>query len=271
MAKKYSPRYTYCLEETNKINVVIPYSKEQEFNQSLLGIGDFEGFPEQKDVIAAVFDLEGFTDFCACVDPQLYVPRFLKEFLDWLYESIREVFTKKTNKKEVILDAELPFFSKFLGDGVLFMWNIDSKKIYDVCNNKKEYDELMNKFLCNIIGSLDLIQWFYGDFYESNGKKYRNAPSRLRCGIARGQVCSVGGGADYVGPCINIASRLQKFHGLGFACYSQGIDIKKGGYERDYILKKVNIRGIGEEELVYVERSDYEKLSPEEKIHFVDP
>ena len=35
-------------------------------------------------------------------------------------------------------------------------------------------------------------------------------PLKLRCGIARGQIMSIGDASLFVGPCINVAARLQK-------------------------------------------------------------
>ena len=55
---------------------------------------------------------------------------------------------------------------------------------------------------------------FYKDYLLKN---YVEPPNKLRCGIARGNVFPIGNGCNFVGPCINISARLQKFKGLSFA------------------------------------------------------
>src|SRR5256885_1039224 len=95
-------------------------------------IGDVKAPSKPIDVLAVMFDLEGFTNFARQVDPQLTVPSFLSDFLEWLFTAIKNQLiisksTAKHNKLTIdegkgILWAELPFFSKFMGDGVLFLW-----------------------------------------------------------------------------------------------------------------------------------------------------
>lgn len=273
----FNPDYEYAIGEEDSIDVSISNSDLDEFNPSILNIGEIDIISETREVIATIFDLEGFTDFCKQVDPQLSVPSFLNDFLNWLYSEIKEEITyKKNTNSRSILWSELPFFSKFLGDGILLLWNINSKEISNQLNDKGSKTHKQVQTLAgNIVISLDIICNSYTKFVKTNlSKKYVNPPHKLRCGIARGYVLSVGNGLDYVGPCINIASRLQKLHGLGFCFQKRGFDIEIGMEEsprKDYLLKKVKIRGIGDNELVYIRNEEFAELANIDKKYFKNP
>lgn len=276
----FNPNYEYTLiedEDEDSVNTYISIQELKKFNPILLGIGNINVVSESKEVIASIFDLEGFTDFCKQVDPHLSVPSFLNDFLKWLYLEIeKEITAESIENGKAALWSELPFFSKFLGDGILLLWNINTKEISNQLKDDgtKIYSEVQSK-ACNIVISLDNICKSYNKFVKDKlAKRYVNPPSRLRCGVARGFVLSIGNGQDYVGPSINIASRLQKLHGLRFCFQKRGFDIETGmndlNYEK-YILKKVEIRGIGENELVYVRKKEFEKLGDTDKKHFRIP
>jgi class 3 adenylate cyclase len=95
----------------------------------------------------------------------------------------------------------------------------------------------------------------------------------LRCGIARGQIISIGDGNDYVGSCINLASRLQKLSQLTFAISRRGFDLSEEKYKpwKYFVLKKVELRGIGKEELVYVKEHEFDALRAAERKLLKEP
>lgn len=234
-------------------------SKLEGFGSAVLGLGDIGRPSRQTDVIAAAFDLSGFTIFCSQVDPHLSLPRFLKEFLNWLFVEIKSRLEIKSFEDEIALFSELPFFAKFTGDGVLFLWNT------------KNMDMTM---ICNIVTTLrDVCSKYNVDFMKKMRKHLSHVPRSLRCGVARGMVCSVGNRQDYVGPCINIASRLQKLSALGFCFSKRGIDFEEGMPKEtaeQYVVKSMSIRGVGEDELVVVRKLLFEKLSEEDKALFTE-
>jgi len=232
----------------------------KKFNHKLLGIGDLNEKSKQMDVIAAVFDLEGFTGFCRQPDPYLVLPEFLSSFLNWLFEKVVTELTRKKFRAGRLLHTELPFFAKFLGDGVLFLWSTENM------------DRI---WINNVIVLLSRIcNRYSNDFAGKIGKEMSYVPKHLRCGVARGSVCSVGGGKDYVGPCINIASRLQKLSGLKFCFALKGIDFFMDGMPKEnakrYVVKSTEIRGLGKDERVCLRKSDYEQLTKREKGLFRD-
>jgi len=249
------------VQEGEKNYVYYVYSSDalEKFNPIILGLGNIGQKSRRIDVIAGVFDLGGFTNFCIQVDPHLSLPKFLKEFLDWLFQNIKSEFEEKRFGEKVLLYTDLPFFAKFMGDGVLFLWNtanMDMRKV------------------CNVLIIAENICHNYSKVFVPKAKKYlTNVPKSLRCGLACGQVCSVGNGEDYVGACINIASRLQKLSKVAICCSQRGIDVEEGMPKKTaetYLTKNVSIRGVGSDERVIIGKWDFEKLSKKEKTIFKD-
>ena len=77
---------------------------------------------------------------------------------------------------------------------------------------------------------------------------------------------SIADGRDFVGLCINIASRLQKLAdgAFSFAFTQKGLEpeVGIGWYEGwDFKLIKIPIRGVAKDELIYVPNSEFRKLS----------
>jgi len=251
---------TVIIEGKKKGIKLLDNKQFAKFNPQVLGLGDISLPSTREEAIAAVFDLSGFTSFCSHVDPQLSVPSYLSRFLNWLFGEIKEEFVKESYKEGKELWADLPFLAKFLGDGVLFLW--DTKGMHG--------DEI-----CNVVASLYNICLDYGGkFYPKVKKVVAEPPKTLRCGIARGGVFSVGNGDDYVGPCINIASRLQKLSLLTFCVSGRGFDFEKDMHKDTAamgIVKSVLLRGIGKKELVWVRKHEFDSLPEKEKELFKNP
>ena len=229
------------------------------FNPTVLGLGDLGQKSCRVEAIAAIFDLSGFTKFCSQIDPQLSVPDYLSGFLKWLFDKIKTETVHESYGPGKTLWCDLPFMAKFLGDGVLFLWDTQ---------------RMEGTGICNVVTSMDNICKVYGtEFYSKIKQVVIDPPYALRCGIARGSVYSVGSGEDYVGPCINIASRLQKLGSLTFCVDRKGFDLAKdGGTEVDeFYLKSILIRGIENKELVWVKRTEFDNLQAEEKQNFANP
>jgi hypothetical protein len=97
---------------------------------------------------------------------------------------------------------------------------------------------------------------------------------RLRCGVARGDVIAIGGGKDFIGPCINAASRLQKISQMSFAFPKKGFNPDEcfgPSWSSRFVLMKVFLRGIAKGELVFVPKKEYEALTEDEKMFFEKP
>lgn len=234
----------------------------EQFNANILGLGNIQQNSAAKPAIAAVFDLEGFTNFCKQIEPQLSVPIFLSEFLDWFFDEIRKETCREEFEEGYQLWHPLPFLAKFMGDGLLLLWDIS-----DVGTTQQH----------NLITSLNEIANHYSSkFLPQMKKRVSDVPTALRCGVAKGTVYSVGNGNDFVGPCINLAARLQKLDGLKFSFARRGFNPEKQWQDsqnilKRWVLKKVSIRGMGDGELVYVRKTEFVALSEADSSKYQEP
>lgn len=238
----------------------LTHDEFKKFNPEVLGLGSLGQDGKYINALTAFLDLKGFTEFCNQVDSHLVIPEFMEKYLKWLFDIIAGAFIEGTYKDHIKIWGSLPFMSKFLGDGILFIWNTDHSKGFNGLKNIVE--RLM-----------DITEAYSVEFYPLIQKSVSKAPSKLRCGIARGQIISIGNGEDFVGSSINIASRLQKLSLLSFAVSRRGFDLEKGDEHilTDFlVLKKYSIRGIGDDELIYVLRTEFDNLPPDEKAQFTN-
>jgi hypothetical protein len=231
------------------------------FNPSVLGLGDIRNESIAVPCVAALFDLQGFTIFCKQIEPNLSVPIYLSGFLNWIFSAIRKETIYKEYSNGVSLYHELPFFTKFMGDGLLVLWN--TRRMGSPGQHNL------------ILSCSNILDQYRNEFAPSMRKKVSDVPPILRCGIAKGTVFSVGNGEDYVGSCINVAARLQKLAGLPIAFARRGFDPEEAWKEKQHVqnwlLRKVSIRGIGENELVYVPKKEFAALSSTEQTLFTEP
>lgn len=230
------------------------------FSPAVLGLGDINTPSQEIEAIAAVFDLAGFTRFCNQVDPHLAVPKFLGSFLDWLFGEVKRGLTTKNYGDRKVLWAELPILAKFLGDGILMLWNTRG---------------MSDALICKVVTTLyDICTGYKQYFYPEMRTVVDKPPTALRCGLARGRVFSVGNGRDYVGHCINTATRLQKLSLLTFCFPNRGFNIQQcidEKYRGLFVQKSVSVRGIGENETVWLLQEEYDKLPEKFKALFQNP
>ena len=221
----------------------------EKFNPSMLALGDISTPCQEKEAIAAVFDLSGFTRFCNQVDSYLAIPRFLNDFLGWFFSSIKKELTEEEYGSRTSVWAELPVLVKFLGDGLLLLWNA------------RRMNEVQ---ICRIVATLYNICYAYRhEFYPKINMAVNKPPTVLRCGVARGKVFTVGNGRDYVGHCINNASRLSQLGPLSFCFPHRGFQVRDhmpAEYSRLFIPKYLSVRGVGENELVWVVKDEFDRL-----------
>jgi hypothetical protein len=223
------------------------------FNPAMLDLGNLNTPCEEKSAIAAVFDITGFTKFCNQVDAYMEIPRFLKYYLKWFFSCIVQGLTEEDDGVKSTFWADLPMLVKFLGDGLLIVWNTQ---------------RMDSAQACRLVATLyNICKAYNRDFYPQINTIISKPPSVLRCGIARGRVFSIGSGRDYVGHCINNASRLSHLDGLTFSFPQRGFQVKEDmpeEYARLFIPKFVSIKGVGDNEMVWVLKEEFNNL-PEEK------
>lgn len=233
-------------EIEGKRRALLRKSAYNRFDVNLLGLGDVSKEAKAIDSIAAVFDLEGFTNFCKQIEPHLSVPLFLSEFLTWIFERLKAETLQKEYPEGVLLYSDLPYMLKFMGDGLLVLWDATNMPVVARRNVLVEASEICNAYKSKFLPRIR--------------KKVVDPPLGLRCGLARGTVYSVGGGDDYVGSCINMAARLQKLPGVSLAFNIRGFDLEGGQPAKFFTtgisVRKVSIRGIGDNELIALRSRD---------------
>jgi len=205
-----------------------------------------------------IYDLEGFSRFFNQPDVQDYVPRFLNHVSDavgaCLYGGTQ--YWLSINK-DMSCPTCLPVHEKFLGDGALYIW-LDQPEapitpgfVRMLCNRlwnlKKGFPDVAKR-------SLDDVP-------------VADVPMRIRFGFARGTIYELASEEadrkEYIGFCINLASRLQKYcPELGFIASARvGLteaELTKHGYVRT-IAK--SIQGFPRE-VIIVDKKEFAKLSP---------
>ncbi len=241
------PKYSQKAETPDKYRVRKSFFDN--FNPTFIGLENLSRNKETFEGLAAILDLKDFTGFCDQRDPHHEIPRFLDKFLKWLFDRIREELFDRNDGNDVILWSHLPIFGKFLGDGILFLWDAT-----DVSAEARR----------NLVQAFDIICSDYTTvFLKKTRGLFTKPPSKLRCGIAQGQVTSIANGNDYVGLCINIASRLQKLadDAFSFGFTKKGLDEKESkNWYQNFRLIKISIRGVTKPELVYVLRNEFSVL-----------
>jgi class 3 adenylate cyclase len=238
---------------------VIANESVSRFNPSILNLGEINTPSKEEEAIAATFDLTGFTNFCTQADAYLAIPRFLNDFLNWFFTHIAQSLTVENDGFHSMFWADLPVMVKFLGDGLLVLWNART---------------MSEGQICRLVGTLYTVCHAYRtDFYPNMQMTINKPPVLLRCGVARGKVFSIGNGKDYVGHCINNASRLSHLKPLTFCFPHHGFHVRElmpDNYARLFIPKYVSIRGIGENELIWVVKEEFDNLSERAKTQFRD-
>jgi len=236
----------------------LPRKAFDAFSPDALGLGDISQDGHYVQVLSAMFDLEGFTSFCNQPESHLVVPEFLGRYLQWMFNTIKQKFREGDEGDKVRIWGSIPFFVKFLGDGLLMLWDTEYSAGYTGVRNI-------------ITRLVEISDEYVTEFVPDVARHCSNVPKLLRCGVARGQVVSIGDFGDYVGSCINVSARLQKLGGTRFAVSRRGLDLSEAsGYPAAdvFVLKQVALRGIGNTELVYLLRDDFEALSSDDKAAF---
>jgi class 3 adenylate cyclase len=222
---------------------------------------EFGGFKGQaslaKHGIAVIFDLEDFSKFFNQPDVQDYIPVYLNKVIAAVEICLFGGEAPWRDKDKTIEPLTiLPIHRKFLGDGMLYVWSLSgiaedtvSKLATLLCNrlwNIKTAFRKINKSCAEVVPVLDL-------------------PPRIRFGVGRGTIYELSvendSSKEYIGFCVNLASRLQRYcSSLGFIA-SARLSIKESDLANFNYTKIVatKIKGFPKE-IVIVDKKEYEKL-----------
>lgn len=199
------------------------------------------------DAFALVYDLEGFSRFANQPDAARYVPRLLNV--------ITSIFTDAIAGGNFWWDARTRGWSpipgllqrKFLGDGELILFENEKGLQGDAVTN------FLNRFF-NVAVSYNEIR----DRLEECAP-LAILPTGIRIGLARGSLYELpwqkGEAREYVGVCINLASRLQNYcPGIPFIASARSEmnkeHLAKHGWERIYAI---NVKGFSAEAVLVTE------------------
>lgn len=212
-----------------------------------------------KNAVALLYDLEGFSRFFNQPDVQEYVPAFLNHVSAAMGVNLfgGEAYW---SQYETIDPLEVQVaHEKFTGDGALYILLPPS--------GTTDFPIGTLQMLCNRLWTLK------NKFHEVVNKALERVPvvevpRNVRFGLSRGSVYELrrpGTTAkEYIGFCINLASRLQTYcRELGFVASARLMlpdrEIAKHGFLK---VVATQIRGFPDE-IVVIDRDEYEALSEE--------
>ena len=202
-----------------------------------------------------LFDLQGFSKFFNQPDVNDYVPKYLNvifEAINLCIEGGDAYWRLKSLRKTPYEPLPKPIHTKYLGDGGMYIWR---------------YDDLTKEQIIYLINRL----WILANNFEKINMKANeivpvfDTPKRIRFGIAAGSVYKLNyvhsNEEEYIGYCLNLASRLQSYcREIGFIV-SARLDVSNYLLQ-EFDYKKVvaiNIKGFPQE-IVIVDRNDYDNL-----------
>lgn len=212
-----------------------------------------------KPGMALVYDLGGFTRFANHPNAPRYIPRLINEISSAIAVVIHGGDPYWISHAETYYQPlTRPVHEKFLGDGALYVWTANSEReltrstfVIPLCNRLRD----LRKNFARVVALM------------KHHIPIASIPREIRVGLAMGDVLRLSRRDsqkhEYVGTCINLASRLQSHcTGIGFlAAASIGMD-KLSGAENGYswaIAK--GIKGFPEEDVI-VDRLEFEHLKP---------
>ena len=211
--------------------------------------------PAEK-VLIMLFDLEGFSKFFNQPDVNDYVPKYLNEIFNAVnicLEGGDAYWRMKSLRKNPYEPLPMPIHVKYLGDGGMYIWR---------------YSDLKKEEIIYIINRL----WILANNFEKVNLRatevipVSDMPKRIRFGIAAGSAYKLtyedSDEEEYIGYCINLASRLQSYcREIGFIV-SARLDVSNQLLQ-EFDYKKVvasNIKGFPQE-IVIVDRNDYDNMN----------
>lgn len=221
-----------------------------------------------KHAVVMIYDISGFSKFFNQPDVHEYVPRFINHVSNVISTIIyggERYWEPPPKKPWSVLPP--PVHEKFLGDGALYVWVPQANEkvfntafIADLCNSLWNIQRLFEKIRIKCAEDIPI--------YE--------LPQGIRFGLARGTVYELRNRKtrerEYIGFCINLASRLQKYCAdLAFLAsarmeFPEEL-LKKHGYIKVIANK---LKGFPKE-IVIVDQREYEGLPDEIRNDLFEP
>jgi len=217
--------------------------------------------------IALVFDVEGFAAFFN----QPWARNYITEYLDHIFRAVSiELLGGRRfwGNKSIVPPLMHPSHQKFLGDGALFIWTPQAGK-------KKFSDDFVGELvhrLCRFKLEFPAINKASAGTIPRSFK----LPKMIRWGLARGRIFELNRRGsyerEYMGFCVNLASRLQAYCRELSLNVSSRVRVPAAVLEREGLMKvkATRIKGFLEEEVI-IEKAEWHKLSQEAKRTLFEP
>ena len=215
---------------------------------------------QPRNGLVLVYDLEGFSHFFIQPDVQEYVPKFINHVSQAVATCIYggdTYWEPDADQRQIEPLVPLPVHEKYLGDGAMYIWlgteknPITNELVGALCNRCWN---LRRSFQNVLRAASDLVPVV-------------DIPKRIRFGIARGTIYELtrrnSTDREYIGFCINLATRLQKYcPELGFIASARvGLPqarLEKHGYVR---VVATQIKGLPRE-IVILDKDEWAALGP---------
>lgn len=214
-----------------------------------------------------ICDVEGFSRFFNQPDVNGYVAKYLNHVLEAVDVCIcggSPYWLEDAQEYEPLMLQ--PSHVKFLGDGVMLIWTPDAKNqdfslcfLNKLCNRLWHLKNNFNRVLSRCADTVPVF----------------DLPPKIRFGLARGTVYKLqqrhSTRTEYIGFCINLASRLQKYcPQLGFIA-SARLSLPASMLEDSCYVKVVakKIPGFSSE-IVIVDKDEFERLDQATKADLFD-
>jgi len=221
-----------------------------------------------KNAVALLYDLEGFSQFFNQPDVQDYVPVFLNHISAAMGVCLfggTEYWTDNMTLRPLEVQVA---HEKFTGDGALYILlpeagesDFPSSTLPNLCNRLWNLKQHFGNVVKRCLEDVPVVQ----------------VPRSIRFGLSRGSVFELRKpgttATEYIGFCINLASRLQKYcRELGFIASARLMLPDDIITAHDYVkVVATQINGFANE-IVLVDRDEYVELSDERRDSlFRDP
>jgi class 3 adenylate cyclase len=214
--------------------------------------------------VAVIFDLGGFSKFFNLPDVHTYIPRYLNHVtkcVETAFFGGPWPWGSKDKVKEVKILSHVPVHRKFLGDGALYIWTAP-----------KDSNTFSSSFLRFLVNRLWILQKDFDAINKAcaNEVPVFELPANIRFGVARGTVFELlvegSRASEYIGVCVNLASRLQKYcPGLNFIA-SARLELPPESFQDSGYIKVIatKIKGFPKE-IVIVNKREFDALNPQVK------
>lgn len=214
--------------------------------------------------LALIFDISGFTLFFNKPDIHYYMTDYINNIIDAVEVNIwggEDYYNKEAEGDEYSKVEGLkvkPSLRKFLGDGMLYVWE-DEENNYLVKEDFKV--ELINR-LWNLQKNFSIVNTKINEKIPVG-----DLPQKLKFGLAQGSVFKLieaDNSVDYIGPCINLASRLVKYCPEIDFIASARINLSTDKLNENGYIKIIakELRSF-ENDIVIVDKNDFKSVSPE--------